>query len=341
MSAPKPVYSIVIDGVGTSTAQNVLSGLASHNSSFHTVGLDMAIYQPGKLYVREFVVSPPAKSEDYLPFLKKVFRKLGGKVLYIPIIDYGFLAASKEDFGQNVLALISDSRTISLCDDKLALAEFFDMDPGKPFSIPLDERSMTLDTASYPLISKPRKEGRASLGVSKMEDITEAKRVLKKLGNNSFYQEFISGKEVTVDVLCSLEGDFISYLCRERLEVKAGVCQKARCFKSLRYEHIVKHLATMLRFKGPFNAQFIHTEDDRIYLIEINPRFSGGLNLSIAAGWDPIRPLDLMVHSYFSKETEYKVSTLQLLADRNVQEGYAYKTSLAVFERKDKVLPYG
>lgn len=330
-------YTVVIDGVGTSTAQNVLSSLLPRKD-YRTIGLDMSEVQAGKFLVDKFVLCPSAKSDEFIPFLTRLFRSIGGNVLYIPIIDYGFAAIAKTDFGDNVIPLISPNQTIHLCDDKLEMSAFFELGSDRPFCLPLDSRSLSLDTCTYPLVTKPRREGRASLDVCFVKDSTEAKKALKGLGTNAYYQEVVTGREVTVDVLCSLDGDFISYVCRERLEVKAGVCHKAYCFKSLRYEHIVKYISKMLRFKGPFNAQFIETVNGDIYLIEINPRFSGGLNLSLATGWDPFVVLHLLTEYAFAKEKPCKIEALQSMMDRRFKEGYAFKISHTLFETKGKII---
>jgi carbamoylphosphate synthase large subunit len=89
----------------------------------------------------------------------------------------------------------------------------------------------------------------------------------------------------------------------------------------------------MLRFKGPFNAQFIETSNDFIYLIEINPRFSGGLNLSIAAGWNPVVPILGMVSLYFLNIQQISPNSWGEYIDRSFKEGYAYKTAKACFEQ--------
>jgi carbamoyl-phosphate synthase large subunit len=323
-------YKLVIDGVGTSTAQNVLSGFSFKAGD--TVGLDMSSRQPGKFMVGDFRISPPATSPQFLEFISSLCKELD-RVLYIPIIDYGFEVLSKSDFGKQVVMLISDPETIRLCDDKLEMSAFFDLDPNLPFKLPLDQRKIVVSASRCPLVIKPRRGGRASLDVFFTEDVLEAKRHIQHLGNNAYYQERVLGKEVTIDVLTDLSGNFVSYICRDRLEVKAGVCQKAYVYKDKRYEYIAKYLCKMLRFKGPFNAQFIETSNDFIYLIEINPRFSGGLNLSIAAGWNPVVPILGMVSLYFLNIQQISPNSWGEYIDRSFKEGYAYKTAKACFEQ--------
>jgi carbamoyl-phosphate synthase large subunit len=323
-------YKFVIDGIGTSTAQNVLSSFSFDAED--TVGLDMSSRQPGKFMVGDFKVSPPATSPQFLEFVSSLFKSLD-KVLYVPIIDYGFDILSRNNFGNRVVMLISNPETIRLCDDKLEMSAFFDLDPNLPFKLPLDKRHIVISASRCPLVIKPRRGGRASLDVFFTDDVLEAKRRIQYLGDNAYYQERIFGKEVTIDVLTDLSGDFVSYICRDRLEVKAGVCQKAYVYKDKRYEYIAKYLCKMLRFKGPFNAQFIETSNDFIYLIEINPRFSGGLNLSVAAGWNPVIPILDMASSYFLNIKQISPKAWGEYIDHSFHEGYAYKTAKACFEQ--------
>uniref|UniRef100_UPI0025CFFA67 ATP-grasp domain-containing protein n=1 Tax=uncultured Clostridium sp. TaxID=59620 RepID=UPI0025CFFA67 len=53
---------------------------------------------------------------------------------------------------------------------------------------------------------------------------------------------------------------------------------------------------------GPLTIQFIKTYSDEIYLIEINPRFGGGVPLSFECGADYADVLDRLLKG---QEVEY------------------------------------
>jgi len=92
-------------------------------------------------------------------------------------------------------------------------------------------------------------------------------------------QECINGEEYTIDTMSDLNGKVLVSLCRRRVSVKSGISVKAEFIENSDYISKVKKILESLTVIGPCNTQVI---DGRF--IEINPRFSGGLGLSIAAG---------------------------------------------------------
>ena len=337
----------VIDGVGTSTAQNLLLRFADFMGSNEEtyVGLDMDEHQAGRYMVDRFIQCPAAKSEEFIPFLKDLFEELlrsHERVVFIPIIDWGFEKIASEKWGRRVKVVLSPLDTIITCDDKLATYNLFVLDDEKPFRLPYLGRNHVLNGRS---IVKPRRGGRGSIGLYKCENHEETEYAQKKLGKNHFTQHWIDGKEVTVDVLCDFHGDYVGSVCRDRLEVKAGVCHKAYVYEDDRYENIVQYICKKLKFIGPCNIQFIENESG-IYLIEINPRFSGGLNLSIASGFDSPGMLLEFVYAWskhhitkgknwrwdaFQDPWSYEEGGMDILA---VNPGYAYKYSEVTFADK-------
>jgi carbamoyl-phosphate synthase large subunit len=73
---------------------------------------------------------------------------------------------------------------------------------------------------------------------------------------------------------------------RWRLETKAGISTKGLTFTDPNVEIAAMHALTAVGLTGPANVQGFVTDDGRVVIIEINPRFSGGLPLSLHAGAD-------------------------------------------------------
>jgi carbamoyl-phosphate synthase large subunit len=342
--------NIIIEGMGTSTTQNVLKSLEvlwDTNKNLSVIGLDMDERQAGRVIMKRrlgprfnFVQCPSSKSSDFLPFVSEVLHKYtshSSSCLYIPIIDYGFDSLSESFyskrenyFPKNTFVVISPPETIDICDDKLRMSEFFKKMP-RPFLLPKDNLDMAVEVSSIPkVIVKPRRGGRASLDIGFCEDIQGWKRESKRLGSNFFAQEFIEGQEVTVDILCDFRGKYLDSVCRKRLEVKAGVCHKAEVFKSSAYEEIAKFLCDKLEFIGPLNVQLIENNKG-IYLIEINPRFSGGLSLSVAAGFNSPLCLYNMYVDWANNNNRFDDSKSYVVCERFVP-CFAYKHSEVLIE---------
>ena len=79
----------------------------------------------------------------------------------------------------------------------------------------------------------------------------------------------------------------IGLVPRWRLETKAGISTKGTTFSDDRVASLVRHAIAALGLEGACNVQgFLDDARDEVWLLEVNPRFSGGLPLSLAAGAD-------------------------------------------------------
>src|SRR5205823_2335189 len=102
---------------------------------------------------------------------------------------------------------------------------------------------------------------------------------------DAIVQDHLAGTEFTVDVLCDFNSRVLSIVPRERLVIRAGVSDKGITRKNAELIAFAKEVADKLQIIGPANIQCKWDGRD-IGLIEVNPRFSGGIPLTIAAGAD-------------------------------------------------------
>jgi carbamoyl-phosphate synthase large subunit len=99
-------------------------------------------------------------------------------------------------------------------------------------------------------------------------------------------QTRMEGREFTVDALVDRKGRLAGAVPRWRLSVRAGISVKGRTFEDPALVQAVADLLLHLRLCGPSNVQGVMAVDGIPTFIEVNPRFSGGLPLSLAAGAD-------------------------------------------------------
>ena len=100
-----------------------------------------------------------------------------------------------------------------------------------------------------------------------------------------FVQEFIDGREFTIDVLCGANYLPSLIIPRERLEVKAGVATKVRITNDPNLIELGKRIVEKYPLIGFSNIQFM-MKDDRYYFIELNPRFGGMSIASVLASYN-------------------------------------------------------
>jgi carbamoyl-phosphate synthase large subunit len=243
------------------------------------------------MFCDAYWVVPPAVSGDYVERLLSICEAEGVHVVF-PIVDseLDVLAAVGEAFNaRGVKVWMSPRPTIEVCNDKYLTYEFF-----VSHNIPtphtwLPEHLLTPGQLDYPVIVKPRR-GVSSRGVMV---VTEPNCLHSAIRQTTLpiIQTYVAGGEYTIDVLTDEEGTVLSAVPRERVEVKAGITTKGRTVKDERMISEATEIAAALGIRGPCNIQCISTEQANVY-IEVNPRFSGGLPLTVAAGVNG--PLALM-----------------------------------------------
>ncbi len=288
------IIPVMVTGVGGPAGVAVVKSLLKQNElELRVIVADMNPLSAGLYLGHKFYILPAATESHFLTSVADICRREGIKVL-IPTVDAEsfVLAQSREKFEELGVALtISEPDAIETCEDKIKTYKFFlENDIPTPitylpeelgyFSLREEERGTK--SVDYPLIIKPRR-GRGSRDTVRV-DTKEELDILIKHVPDPIIQKYIEGKEYTLDTLSDLEGRVIAVVPRERIETKAGISYKGRIVKDNRLIEYGRRIASLLKIKGPSNIQCMI--DSEIWFTEINPRFSGGLPLTIAAGID-------------------------------------------------------
>ena len=135
-----------------------------------------------------------------------------------------------------------------------------------------------------PWIVKPR-FGRGSRDIYDAADAADLSYALSH-APEPLVQTKIVGREFTVDTLSGQDGVLHGAVPRWRLETKAGISTKGVTFRHHELVDLVAKVLGALRLEGPACVQGFRADDGKIVFTEVNPRFSGGLPLSLAAGAD-------------------------------------------------------
>jgi len=139
------------------------------------------------------------------------------------------------------------------------------------------------DGVPGPWVVKPRFD-RGSRGIRFVDRPQDLEAVLDATAD-PIVQTRITGAEFTVDALMSPDEELVGAVPRWRLETKAGISTKGRTFSDDRVLCGTAAVLSAVHLQGPANVQgFVDGND--VWFIEVNPRFSGGLPLALAAGAD-------------------------------------------------------
>ena len=251
------------------------------------VGVDSSEVNAGRYFTDAFYPIPKASEKGYIDSLIDVCKKEEADFI-IPLheAEFDILCDNRERFDEvGTTLLLSDKSIIDICKDKHKTAQFLEKNNiPAPITYDIDR----LDDVSYPLIIKPS-DGMGSLGVLVANDAEDFKYALKKT-SNPIIQEKLTGTEYTMDVLCDLKGNIAYIVPRERLEVRDGEVNKSRVVLDNSIIELSRKVVDALKeegtVRGPLTLQCFKMNDQSIKMLEINPRFGGGVPLSFAAGAD-------------------------------------------------------
>jgi carbamoyl-phosphate synthase large subunit len=237
---------------------------------------------------RGFLVKPITHS-GYIKQLLSIIKTYRVKLL-VPTVDLDLKLLSQNRLKFSALGcrvLVSPPEVIDICQDKRKTYRFL---VKNGFETPL---TMSIRSALskqnprgklyWPCFLKPW-DGYASRGNAVVKNRQELLFFAKRIPN-AICQEFIEGTEYTCDVYVDFNMKVRCVVPRRRIEIRAGEVSKGQVHKHTRImSESARLVETLGAGPGVITLQLFLTPDNKIKFIEINPRFGGGVPLSIKAG---------------------------------------------------------
>ncbi|WP_178985248.1 ATP-grasp domain-containing protein [Winogradskyella helgolandensis] len=230
-----------------------------------------------------FFKVPRLDESDYIAVLIE-FCKINDIHLIVPTIDTELLelAKNKEKFkNEGIEVVISSVDFVSKCRNKRVIHEFFEahnVNVAKEF---------TKDNYELPLFIKPIDGSRSvdTFLIKSKEEFTDYHFSNEKL----MFLEYLDHDdfdEFTCDLYFGKDHKLKCAVPRKRIEVRDGEVYKALTVNNSLVPYIKKNLNYIEGAVGCLTAQFFvnKSDDQKIYAIEINPRFGGGYPLSYLSG---------------------------------------------------------
>jgi carbamoyl-phosphate synthase large subunit len=279
----------IVTGVGGAAGVSVVIALRS--AGIRTVAADCDAWAAGLALGDASGVLPRADDPGFISALCKLAADTGADAV-VPTVAEELVA-----IGENAVELadagiacwVPSAEAVNYCLDKAAFA-------GRLHAVGIATPATAHPAASSddptdetygvpgPWIVKPR-FGRGSRGVHAADDPREVTRAVSVL-DDAIVQSRLAGREFTVDALVDREGRFAGGVPRWRHEVKAGISTKGETFADPRVLDGTAAVLAAVGLRGVANVQGFVTDDGEVVFVEVNPRFSGGLPLSLAAGAD-------------------------------------------------------
>jgi carbamoyl-phosphate synthase large subunit len=226
---------------------------------------------------------PLSSDPGYLDEIRTICE-IHGIGLIVPTIDdeVPLFAAHRASFeAAGIRVAVPTRRTAEVCVDKYATSRRLRMagvaaaDTWLPAKLPA--------TPAFPLFIKPR-DGRGGVQAFAVRTAEELKFFLGYV-HNPVVQSYLDGPEFTLDLLCDFDGRPLSVVPRERVVIRSGVIDRGRTVNDPALISLALACARVFQFGGAVNIQ-CRVVKGVPTVFEINPRFAGGIPLTLAAGAD-------------------------------------------------------
>jgi carbamoyl-phosphate synthase large subunit len=205
--------------------------------------------------------------------------------LVVPLLDWELctLADARERFMEaGVRVVVSSPDVTRTCWDKRRAFRFLSE---KGVATPRLLSFKEAVAGPFPVIAKDR-YGSASKRVRQLHSASAVKRIGRRR-RRLVLQEYVEGREYTVDVYTGLDGRPRVAVPRWRIQVRAGEVSKGM---TVRHAEVIRrsmHLAEVLGgCRGIITCQCRVDADGAVKFFDVNPRFGGGVPLAIRAGAD-------------------------------------------------------
>ncbi|MCD1607978.1 ATP-grasp domain-containing protein [Stutzerimonas kunmingensis] len=261
-------------GTGTGYAYALAQSRWFPQIALFTADTSPAELVSASLFSRRHLVLPPSESADYFDLLESALLTHVVDV-YIPLIDHEVSGAAAR---RGQLSARVACNGLDFCSAALAKSRYGDWLDVDDVRTPRLLRGEALQMSGRIVAKRDGSFGGRATRL--LEDVSQVSHYVRE-GWDIY--EHIDGEEFTVDCF-PLEGRVLTSV-RQRLEVKSGVCSKARILHDSLLDRLAAFLVERFSLSEPFcfqtrQAQGVH------YLIDINPRLGAGSAMSALNGTD-------------------------------------------------------
>jgi carbamoyl-phosphate synthase large subunit len=292
--------TVLVTGVGSTGGTATVAALQEH-TEHEVVGVDMDPMARGLYMVERGETVPPASAEEWLDEMTRIIRAHDVEAV-VPLVDEELVRLP--ELGQEMpeVAIVAPQPAVveATIDKYRMVQEFPDSTiPDTDLAIELDD----LEPDRFPVIVKPR-FGRGSRGVQRFdtrEGLQEYLLATERALDELIVQRFVEGTEYTTSVVATQENRLLSIVPKEAIEKNGctviGVTRDAPHVREA-CERIFRTVCPC----GPMNVQqIVDEESDRVYTIEVNPRFSSTAVLTVQAG---VNEVDLLIRDAIGERVE-------------------------------------
>lgn len=228
---------------------------------------------------------PPIERKDYFQKNLEVIERHGVNLL-IPTLDTDLPIWSRQRSALKKIgcfAAVSSTRVIETCQDKRLTHDFLKKNGFNTPDVYDLDALIRSNGNHFPYFLKPW-NGSAARGSQIVRNMEELKFFSSRIPN-CMVQSYVQGEEYTIDAFIDFDGEIRCIVPRKRIEVRGGEVVKAQTVKNKLIMNQTKKMLSLLKAgPGVITTQCFLDVEGKVKFIEINPRFGGGVPLSIKAG---------------------------------------------------------
>jgi len=272
--------SVLVTGVGGPAGVAVIRALRA--AGHCCVAADADPSAVGLHLADEAAVVPRADDVGFVEAVCDLALRTGADALISTVAEeLAALSRAGDALASTGVAVwLADPQAVRSCVDKWCFAEAV-----KTAGIPAPATALgSAAGVPGPWVVKPR-FGRGSRDIYTVDDEAELAWALRRVPE-PLVQTRLAGREFTVDCLVERNGVLVGAVPRWRVEVKAGISTKGLTFADGPLVALTAELLGAIGLQGIANVQGFVADDGAVSFVEVNPRFSGGLPLALAAGAD-------------------------------------------------------
>lgn len=341
--------TVMVTGLGGGgNGEQIFKALRMANTNYTIIGGDMNVYSKGVDNVDQFYQLPGALETDYISCLTAVCRQHQVKALF-PGSEPELLVISRNRQifeSQGIFLPMNPAQVIEACMDKNHIMRFLQE---KGFVVPRSwsiRRMDDLNVDIYPLVLKPSLGSGGSSNVfiaQSKEELVYMAKYLLGLYDEFIIQEYI-GKpddEYTVGVLTDMADGYLINSIVVRRMICTNLSTRMRVPNRTQRSDLgpqlvissgysqgwigpcpevaetCERIALALGARGSINVQ-CRVYQGKVYIFEINPRFSGTTSLRAMVGYN--EPDIVLRSKFFGEHPEPRFAYQSGVIMRGVNE---------------------
>lgn len=250
-----------------------------------------------------FILSRP--KDDEKKYVSELYTLCAKEniTMIIPVIDPEIYILSRyadEFLEKGIRIVVSTKEVLDICYNKILMNDFLRRN-GFELIATYDtfegfEADYYSGNINFPVVVKPI-YGSGSVDTSIVDNISMLKATFKE---GMMIQEFIKGTEYGVDVFNNFKGETLRCVIKKKVSMRSGETDKAITVKKTSIKGCALNLAKALKHIGNLDFDILE-KDEKLYIIDMNPRFGGGYPATHNAGVDL---LDLLISLNNGQEVE-------------------------------------